>query len=937
MKNLFLKQILSLLLALICSPVSGYAEDSYNWQSLTTTDGLSDLVVNALYKDTRGYVWIGTGSSLDRFDGVHIRSYRIVGNNEKLKRVNAITQLDTDGNNSRTDVEIWMGNGMGLWRVNNDTRQLERMMSDVVNEAVYALLSDSLGTLYIGSKKGLFLYRNGSVKHLLLDPNQFSPANEVHGLTLDAHGNLWMATASGLGLLPKGESRITLWHNNVGGIHHCAFNSIACIDSTLYLGTMEQGIIRFDRTTKQFAPYLNVGCNVISTLSARGGELYVGTDGGGAVTIDTRKHQLTHRLRYTAGVSNSIRSNSVYSLLVDRDGIIWVGFYQQGLDYTLFQNRLFRTYSYPPHFDSADIPIRALAMNGDEKLIGSRDGLFYIDESRHRFCSFHSPRMRSSMIFSICPYQGEYYVGTYGGGMYIFNPRELSLRDFPCTDPLPFQNGHIFCMEQDARGQLWIGTSQGLYCYKGSTQVAHYTHTNSQLPEGNVYEIFFDSTHKGWICTENGMCLWEPSSSTLRTDLFPEGFIHREKIRVVYEDSGHQLYFFPDKGALFRSDLSMNTFSSLYPGTPLDGRDGMFVMEDAENWLWIGTSNGLFHYDKAGHFVPYNFVDGIPSSIFTLCPPVCDAKGNFWFGNSKGLLYLDADRLKSERRSAYPVRITDVQVLGRGKQQPQIVKRAGDLRVEIGQANSNVTFCFADFTYTSPAFMAYEYRLEGEDEGWVAVSGASDVTYYNLSTGRYVFKVRRMGQPESETAVSVYVAWSISRWLVLVLVVVLGLSGLGYMWRVRWQRGHPSQNAETGDDSVPEVSGAEADEKYRTLHLSEDECKKLVRKLEQVMERDKLYKNPDLKIADLAQTIGTTGHTLSFIFNQHLKLSYYDYVNELRVDEFKRLVVKDDYARYTLSALAELCGFSSRASFFRSFKKATGITPSEYIKQVSGK
>src|SRR5699024_3551878 len=117
-----------------------------------------------------------------------------------------------------------------------------------------------------------------------------------------------------------------------------------------------------------------------------------------------------------------------------------------------------------------------------------------------------------------------------------------------------------------------------------------------------------DSTHKGWICTENGMCIWDPSVRTLKTDVFPEGFIHKEKERGIYEDSDHDLYFFPDKGSLFISDLSMTTFRRLQPGTPLDWNDGMFVVEDREKWLWLGTNNGLFRYDKKDCFIPYNFV-----------------------------------------------------------------------------------------------------------------------------------------------------------------------------------------------------------------------------------------------------------------------------------------------------------------------------------------
>lgn len=129
---------------------------------------------------------------------------------------------------------------------------------------------------------------------------------------------------------------------------------------------------------------------------------------------------------------------------------------------------------------------------------------------------------------------------------------------------------------------------------------------------------------------------------------------------------------------------------------------------------------------------------------------------------------------------------------------------------------------------------------------------------------------------------------------------------------------------------------AHTDDKYRTNKVSPEECKRLYRLLDQEMKRNKPYRNPNLKVAELASLIGTTSHSLSYLFNQYLEKNYYDYINEYRVEEFKALILKEEYAKYTLTALAELCGFSSRASFFRSFKKVTGITPNEYIKQVSG-
>lgn len=917
---------------------------SYALRGLSVSDGLSDLLVNAIYKDRAGYVWLGTGSSLERFDGVHIRHYRIAGDNEKLKRVNAIIELP--------DGQLWMGNGMGLWRLNREQDTLERIAPELIDCTAYSFLSRG-DTLYIGSEKGLFVYNRGNFKQILPERNVFAAGNSVTGLCgAEQPDMLWLVTKDGLYALQLSTERATPYHNVMDSKHICSFNNLVRIGGMLYLGTMNQGIISFDTRSHRFAHAVDVGCNVISSLSTDGkGMLYVGTDGNGVHFIDTRRQEVVRSIRHESGNDESLRSNSVYSLLVDREGVIWVGFYQLGLDYTLYQTDLFTTYAFPPFFDSKDMPIRAIAIRGREKLIGSRDGLFYIDEEHRRFKSFRVPEMRSGMIFCTLYYRGEYYVGTYGGGMYIFNPQTLTLREFEPDEAAPFQKKHIFCIKRDGEDRLWIGTSQGIYCYKDGRLEAHYTSSNSKLPEGNVYEIYFDSTRKGWICTENGLCIYDPSTRTLRTDVFPEGFIHREKVRVIYEDSAHRLYFFPDKGSLCISDLSMNSFRRLQAGTPLEGRDGLFIIEDREGWLWLGTANGLFRYDKKENFVPYSFVDGIPSPVFTLCPPVRDEAGDYWLGNSKGLLKLDVARMRRKRQNPYPMRVTEVQVNGRPSVHPIVRGEAegggqqsvhpvvqGEQKISLESSQQNVTFFFSDFSYTSPGFMAYEYQLEGEDENWVAVTGRSDVTYYNLPSGSYVFRVRRMGEPDSETHLTVEIASAFSLWTAAGVVALLLLGGGGGYLVYRRGRKRASASlmphAVASNTSASDAKPTASEDKYKTYKVSADECRHLAEKLEAIMRRDKPYTNPELKIADLAVAMGTSAHTLSYLFNQHLNRNYYDYINDYRIAEFKRLANKDESARYTLGALAELCGFSSRASFFRYFKKATGITPNEYIRSI---
>ena len=903
------------------------------FRNLSVTDGLPDLVVNTLYKDSSGYVWFGTNTSLERFDGIHLKHYMIKGSSENLKRVYAIAEMPGK--------EIWVGTGNGLWRVNDRMYDLEHIAADEIEAPVSSLLADGKGTLYIGTGKGLYIYKEGNFVLQLLDKNIFSLWNEITGLNLDGYNTLWVATRKGVVALDLSARSVEFYP------YATAFNSISRIGKTLYLGTMSEGIVAFDVSARQFRKYVDVGCAVISSLSSDGKDLlYVGTDGNGVHFISVSQHKVVKSFRHEVGNENSIRSNSVYSVLVDRDGLMWIGYYQLGLDYTLFQSGLFETYKYLPFLDTKDMLIRAMAFHGDEKLIGTRDGLFFIDESRKIFQSYHAPQLRASLILSSYYFDGCYYIGTYGGGMYVFNPITLTLRDFDADEPNPFRNGHIFCIRADHEGNLWIGTSAGVYCYRDGRQVAHYTAANSKLPEGNVYEIYFDSTHKGWICTENGLCLWEPSSKSLKLDVFPEGFVNKEKIRVVYEDSRHDLYFLPEKGQLFVSSLDMSRFNRITLEL-LDNKALMAIIEDVKGWLWITTNNGMYRYDKQDICIPYNFTDGIPSPIFINCFPVKDSEGGLWFGNSKGLVYLGMQRVNRLRNHPYKLAISEILVDGK-----EFVFPRSDAKDELylQRTAASITFKLSGFTYTDPSNVSYEYMLDRVNKDWCPLLGVSDVSFYNLDSGEYVFRVRRIGYPDSESRLKIVVAGGMLGWIAGGILTVLLAGGAALYVRVHKKKNylnvleedtHEAAGLLAEDVVLPELPVTvmekkvkQLEEKYKTSKVSPEECKRLFKLLETEMQRKKPYKNPALKIADLAELIGTSSHVLSYLFNQYLNKNFYDYINDYRVAEFKQLIVKEEYARYTLSALAEVCGFSSRASFFRHFKKLTGVTPNEYIKQL---
>ena len=95
---------------------------------------------------------------------------------------------------------------------------------------------------------------------------------------------------------------------------------------------------------------------------------------------------------------------------------------------------------------------------------------------------------------------------------------------------------------------------------------------------------------------------------------------------------------------------------------------------------------------------------------------------------------------------------------GKEPYHPAIQREQHLYKVSLEPSHKNLTICFSGFTYSDPAYMSYEYKMEGMDDDWQLLGGKSELTYYDLSSGKYQFKIRRIGEPGSEICLSVTIA-----------------------------------------------------------------------------------------------------------------------------------------------------------------------------------
>jgi len=135
---------------------------------------------------------------------------------------------------------------------------------------------------------------------------------------------------------------------------------------------------------------------------------------------------------------------------------------------------------------------------------------------------------------------------------------------------------------------------------------------------------------------------------------------------------------------------------------------------------------------------------------------------------------------------------------------------------------------------------------------------------------------------------------------------------------------NPEQSSASAAEAQPESS------KEKSLRLSGADLENWRRKLEKVMSEDKIYLDPELNLADLAKRLGTNVSILSAVVNTGFGKNFNDYVNEFRIEAVKRMLSDASSSHLSLLGIGLECGFNSKSTFNRAFKKITGVVPGEW-------
>jgi signal transduction histidine kinase/ligand-binding sensor domain-containing protein len=792
--------IFLLLLQLMCAAPawsldSGQGLKHYHHDSWTAKDGApGDITAMAQTRD--GWLWLGTGAGLFRFDGVRFEKFTPAPGQHLLS--SSISHLWADDGGG-----LWIGyltGGMSLL----DKGALTQVAEDKSDSPVraYNMEKDIDGSVWVAAFRGLCHYVGGKWQFLQADSG--FPGPQAKSVFLDRAGRLWVSNGQQLYQLDRSSGKFVA-ADIAGNADHLAQGP----DGRLWLGTKTSWRViaapptpmpasaaaplhasrpwgLFDRDDN----FWSVRCPAGICRTAAADVPPVGS-------LDTAAEP-TERLDQPWQASSLTASN----MFEDREGNIWVGT-QGGLE------RFRHSKLAAPGQVPVDTYYR-LAQDGQGQLwAATRPGnaLFKLD----RQGATELDRLHDELA-----------IGTATDGSLLLADRHRLERrrggrsDFialpPGADGKPVDN-HPLVVMGDA-DNAWVGiTPRGVYHWTGAQWIDASKHG---FPTGGHLAMTMRPDGSVWMAFRNGQVVSYARGKLEKYQLPATGFGIVKMLAA-----GKDVVAAGEHGVAVLRDGRFQLLHATDP-EPLSGVSGM--VDDGDGDYWLNGGKGVVHVraadwaaararpDSALRYELFDALDGYPgaaSSSFYKPSALRAADGTLWFVASGGIVYLDKTRLR-RNLLAPPVLIRDLAT--NDGSYP-----AAPSAAQLPPNTANLRFRYTALTYSMPERVRFRYKLEGVDADWQDAGTRREAFYTHLPPGQYRFRVGAVNEEGVASAEDAAMDFAIAptfvqtRWFQLLcgLLVALALYA-AYALRMRQLARHFDERAQ--------VRLQERESIARTLH-----------------------------------------------------------------------------------------------------------------------
>ena len=788
----------------------------------TVDNELSSSMINSVFQDKNGIIWITTEDGLNKYDGAKFTIYKHDKENNHSLLNNYVRFLFEDSKG-----HCYVGTLSGLQSYDSATDQftdipLIQSNGEIAPANVACMMERKNGEILIGTA-GLGLLRivetDGNLKAIQLD--KLTPSSIINLLHEDKRGNLWISTGD-RGLFCFGTDKTK--QNFLAELNtmRISLTSI-CEDSegNIYVGTLGKGLFRYDAKKSQFEPVpypANPNLPIKFLYQPNSKEIYIGTDGNGMKVYDIQKQEIVEsKLNVT---TFDLNKSKIHSIIKDRTGNLWLGFFQKGVMLVPAVTNAFKYIGYKSaHKNSIGSScIMAVCKDHTGTLwVGTdNDGLYKVNKNGEQVAHFaHTKDVNSvpSTIMSIFEdSKHNIWLGSYMQGMAKLDPKTGKcqyVKQLAGDNPYS-SNLRVYSFAEDSQENLWVGTmGAGLYRMNLNTgETSQYTDGNSTnnkttniLPSLWITCLLYTKENKLYIGTYNGLgCLnlksMNVASAFHNNRLFPNSVIY-----AIHEDKNGNIWMGTSEGLKFMNIRTQETHDyTIKDGLP--GNVICAIVGDKNNNIWISTSYGLARYNpEHKNFISYYANDGLQGNEFSKGAAYIDTNGEIIFGGVNGVTYFNPSEITNTTPKPY-IYITGFYIHDKSVKKGM---KSGDKEVVEGSVmdtekfhlshnDNSFSIEFSTMEFGNPERITYMYAIN--DERWITLRpGINRVSFSDLAPGVYHFSVKAKDymtfSDTKQITIIISPAWYASIWakcfyvLIAIAIVYFIIMQIRHRYRIR--------------------------------------------------------------------------------------------------------------------------------------------------------
>jgi len=777
---------------------AGYAQrQKVNFTALKTKDGLSSNMVNAILKDRYGLMWFATEDGLNKFDGTNFIVYKYKSDDSSGIQANDVRALHEDKSGN-----LWIGSSGGSLSLYDRKKNSfitfpANTPEGLSHDNVRAIYSDYKGKVWVASYGGLDVLdpKTKKVTKLAINPRLRQPVPSIvlNCLYEDSKHRMWIGSDNGLYLYERQSNSFKYFKNDTSDSSSLSDNYVSSIteDPTgnLWFAT-KNGLSRLQPDGKGFKNFRHnskdvntLSNNIVMSLAANStGQLWVGTDDG--LSILDIKTGIFKRYNADSRDIYSLTGRSINCIYIDNQGIYWLGPYRGGVNkydtnlnlFQLKQSNIFNLKGL-----NASIVTSFAEYNNDEIFVGTDGGgLNLFNRKTELFRRFNFPLLNGATLSNISIMNMEItrskqlYLATYASGLVIMDLKTGKFQQITHHDrPDALNSNDIFCVKEDQKGKIWVGTNGGGVNVIGADHevLVKYCNNPRAINEhdypGNNFIRFIEEDNSGkiWIGSYgSGIAVYNPDSNKFVVHNKANSKLPNDLTLSVMKDRLGNIWVGTFSGGLSLFDRSKNQFITFSEKDGLNNATVYAIVEDKQRRIWVSTNKGISSFDrKTNKFTNYTIYNGVQNNNFVLGAGFISSDGDIYFGGADGFNYFNPQYFK-KNKNVPSVLFTDLKVANASV----VASADGPIREHISVVKDiyldykqNFTLSYVSLNYTAPEQNRYLYRLEGFDNEWVDGGTSKSASYTNLDPGEYVFHVKASNNDglwnAGETAIKIHV------------------------------------------------------------------------------------------------------------------------------------------------------------------------------------